>query len=366
MAHDRSRRIRLTPPRAARAAAAWASARWRSPACWRERRLAGAAPTARPTRWPRSRRTSRRKAKRVIHLFLNGGPSHVDTFDPKPLLAKYAGQPLPTATSRTERKTGAALPVAVQVHASTARAASRSASSSPHVAEHVDDIVRHPLDARRRAEPRAVADADELRRRAADPAEHRARGSPTAWAPRTRTCPASSRCAPAAIRSRRRRTGSPASCPASTRARTSTRSTPTIEQADREHPQRPRSPPRAARSSSTCSSELNRRAPAARARTTPRSRPASSRSSSAYRMQIEAAEAFDVSREPQHIRDMYGPGVQARQTADRPPAGRARRALRAGLARRRPAVGQPRRHRSQPPQARRRDATSRSPRCSPT
>ena len=33
----------------------------------------------------------------------------------------------------------------------------------------------------------------------------------------------------------------------------------------------------------------------------------------AYRMQSEAAEAFDVSREPQHIREMYGPGVQARQ-----------------------------------------------------
>ncbi len=33
----------------------------------------------------------------------------------------------------------------------------------------------------------------------------------------------------------------------------------------------------------------------------------------AYRMQIEAAEAFDVSREPQHILDMYGPGTQARQ-----------------------------------------------------
>ena len=32
------------------------------------------------------------KAKRVIHLFMNGGPSHVDTFDPKPALAKYAGQ----------------------------------------------------------------------------------------------------------------------------------------------------------------------------------------------------------------------------------------------------------------------------------
>src|SRR2546421_4173746 len=50
------------------------------------------------------------RAKRIIHFFLNGGPSHVDTFDPKPMLAKYAGQPLPSENLRTERKTGAAFP----------------------------------------------------------------------------------------------------------------------------------------------------------------------------------------------------------------------------------------------------------------
>jgi hypothetical protein len=50
------------------------------------------------------------KAKRVLHIFANGGPSHLDTFDPKPLLAKYAGQPLPRENLRTERKTGAAFP----------------------------------------------------------------------------------------------------------------------------------------------------------------------------------------------------------------------------------------------------------------
>ena len=49
------------------------------------------------------------RAKRIIHFFLNGGPSHVDTFDPKPSLAKYAGQALPK-TYRTERKTGSAFP----------------------------------------------------------------------------------------------------------------------------------------------------------------------------------------------------------------------------------------------------------------
>ena len=50
------------------------------------------------------------KAKRVIHLFMNGGPSHVDTFDPKPSLEKYAGKALPTDNPKTERKTGAAFP----------------------------------------------------------------------------------------------------------------------------------------------------------------------------------------------------------------------------------------------------------------
>src|SRR5207245_2376390 len=49
------------------------------------------------------------KAKRVVHLFMNGGISHVDTFDPKPLLDKHHGKPLPTANLRTERKTGAAM-----------------------------------------------------------------------------------------------------------------------------------------------------------------------------------------------------------------------------------------------------------------
>jgi hypothetical protein len=34
------------------------------------------------------------RAKSVISLFMSGGVSHVDTFDPKPALAKYAGQPL--------------------------------------------------------------------------------------------------------------------------------------------------------------------------------------------------------------------------------------------------------------------------------
>ena len=66
----------------------------------------------------------------------------------------------------------------------------------------------------------------------------------------------------------------------------------------------------------------------------------------AYRMQMEATDAFDISREPQHIREHVRPRHAGAADPDRPPAARARRALRAGLARRGPAVGQPRRHRS--------------------
>tara|TARA_R110002049_G_scaffold2750_4_gene22028 strand:+ start:227270 stop:228703 length:1434 start_codon:yes stop_codon:yes gene_type:complete len=46
------------------------------------------------------------KAKHVIHLFMNGGPSHVDTFDPKPALEKYDGKTAPIKNLKTERPTG--------------------------------------------------------------------------------------------------------------------------------------------------------------------------------------------------------------------------------------------------------------------
>jgi hypothetical protein len=50
------------------------------------------------------------RARHIIHIYLNGGPSQVDTFDPKPALLKYAGQRLPSGNLTTERPLGAALP----------------------------------------------------------------------------------------------------------------------------------------------------------------------------------------------------------------------------------------------------------------
>jgi hypothetical protein len=49
------------------------------------------------------------KAKHVIHVFCNGGASQVDTFDPKPALNKYEGKKIPIHL-KTERETGGAYP----------------------------------------------------------------------------------------------------------------------------------------------------------------------------------------------------------------------------------------------------------------
>ncbi len=70
------------------------------------------------------------RAKHLIHIYLNGGPSQVDTFDPKPLLKRYEGKTLPQGNLTTERKTAPRWRRR-SGSASTVRAASRSARSSP-------------------------------------------------------------------------------------------------------------------------------------------------------------------------------------------------------------------------------------------
>jgi hypothetical protein len=81
----------------------------------------------------------RPRARRVIHLFMNGGPSHVDTFDPKPALAKYAGKPLPSGNLRTERKTGAAFPSPFQFQRH-GKSGIEVSELFPHVAQSIDDV----------------------------------------------------------------------------------------------------------------------------------------------------------------------------------------------------------------------------------
>ncbi len=80
------------------------------------------------------------KAKRVIHLFMNGGPSHVDTFDPKASLEKYAGKDLPTENLRTERKTGAAFPSPFKFQ-KYGECGLEVSELFHHTAQHIDDIA---------------------------------------------------------------------------------------------------------------------------------------------------------------------------------------------------------------------------------
>ena len=79
------------------------------------------------------------KAKRVIHFFLNGGPSHVDTFDPKPALLKHAGQALPQ-NFLTERKTGAAFPSPFKFQR-YGRSGIEVSELFAKTAQHIDDIA---------------------------------------------------------------------------------------------------------------------------------------------------------------------------------------------------------------------------------
>ena len=79
------------------------------------------------------------KAKNVLFLFMNGGVSQVDTFDPKPMLTKYDGQPLPGSVIKTERKTGALMksPFAFSRHGQSGLEISEI---WPHLATCADDM----------------------------------------------------------------------------------------------------------------------------------------------------------------------------------------------------------------------------------
>jgi hypothetical protein len=79
------------------------------------------------------------RAKRVIFLFMNGGVSQVDTFDPKPMLDKHHGQPLPGGAILTQRKTGNLMksPFAFKKHGQCGMELSEL---WPHMGKVVDDI----------------------------------------------------------------------------------------------------------------------------------------------------------------------------------------------------------------------------------
>lgn len=84
------------------------------------------------------------RAKSVIFLFMEGGPSHIDLFDPKPALDRMAGQPMPESFGRPITAMGTAGNTLLP----TRRTFKQHGQSGlwvsdwlPHIAEHADDIA---------------------------------------------------------------------------------------------------------------------------------------------------------------------------------------------------------------------------------
>ncbi len=79
------------------------------------------------------------RAKRVIHLFMNGGPFGADLFDPKPSLTKYEGQKPSGADLLTERPTGGLLasPFRFRQHGESGL---RISELLPYLSQNADDL----------------------------------------------------------------------------------------------------------------------------------------------------------------------------------------------------------------------------------
>ena len=79
------------------------------------------------------------KARRVIFLFMNGAPSHVDTFDPKPSLARYAGDKPDSKEFKVKSKGGTFMPSPFRFRP---RGESGVVMSElfPKLADHADDL----------------------------------------------------------------------------------------------------------------------------------------------------------------------------------------------------------------------------------
>ncbi|OYV91743.1 MAG: sulfatase [Planctomycetia bacterium 21-64-5] len=79
------------------------------------------------------------RAKRVIFLFMNGGPSHVDTFDPKPALEKYAGQQPEELTKNYQRTVGKLFPSPFKF-AKYGQSGIDVSELYPHTAQVIDEV----------------------------------------------------------------------------------------------------------------------------------------------------------------------------------------------------------------------------------
>jgi hypothetical protein len=83
------------------------------------------------------------KAKSVIFLFMEGGPSHIDLFDPKPVLQKLAGQKMPASFGRVITAMGTSNNTLLATKRKWAQHGKSGIWVSdwyPHIAKHADDL----------------------------------------------------------------------------------------------------------------------------------------------------------------------------------------------------------------------------------
>ncbi len=250
------------------------------------------------------------KAKQVVHLFMNGGPSHVDTFDPKPVLKKYHGKTLPGPSLRTERKTGAALgsPFAfkkfgasgIEVSELFARTASSHADDLCIIRSMYADVPNH--------EPSLLlmnCGDGRLQRPSMGSWITYGLGSENQNLPGfIAMCPGGY---PVVATQNWRSAFLPGAYQGTYIDTKHTEIEKLIENIRNSGFTREEQ-----RQQLDLVRELNEQHAAAR----PHDPALEARIQSfelAYRMQAEAAEAFDISREPELIRDLYGPGTEARQ-----------------------------------------------------
>jgi hypothetical protein len=249
------------------------------------------------------------KAKHVIHLFMNGGPSHVDTFDPKPALEKYAGKPLPTDNLKTERPTGAALPSPFKFK-KCGQSGIEVSEIFSHVGESIDDIavIRSMYADVPNHEPSLLL--------MNCGAARQIRPSVGSWVTyglgtENQNLPAFVAMCPGGYPIQESQNWQAGFLPGVFQGTYIDSQHTRIEQLI-EHIRNDRISLPRQREQLDLLQQLNQRH--AEARQQDKELEARIQSFElAFRMQTEAAEAFDVTREPQHILDVYGPGVQARQ-----------------------------------------------------
>ena len=156
------------------------------------------------------------KAKRVIYLFMAGAPSQLDLFDDKPTLKAVRRQARPgrgrqgaALRLHPPRRQPDGLAVRVRPARDQRRRAVRDAAAPGEGGGRHRD---RQVGAHRPVQPRPGADLRQHRLVPARAGRASARGSPTAWAARRATCPASSSCPPAAASAAARPTGPAGSC----------------------------------------------------------------------------------------------------------------------------------------------------------